>query len=136
MTLNWCIDISWTKPNIISVHHLCWRAADICQIKSMAWYLHWLPWMIAMRHCCTHASPKKFPVNSPSSCSVSPSPSALLYNFLFAFCVSCTTSQCCSNNILFDVMCCRTITCSVKNSPMRPRHSYSTSLLRKVAVGK
>lgn len=55
----------------MSLHDLCWTAADICQIKSMAWYLLCLPWMIATRPDRTHAPPKTFPVNSPSRRSVS-----------------------------------------------------------------
>lgn len=125
MTLNWCINISWTTPNIISVHHLCWRAADICQIKSMAWYLHWLPWMIAMRHCCAHASSKKFSVNSLSSCSVAPSPSALPYDFLFAFCVRWTACQCCSYNALFDVTCCNTMAFWKKDQYISTNKSFA-----------
>lgn len=66
MLLTGCGVMSLRKPNVISLHDLRWTAADTLQIKFMAWHRHWLPWMIATRLCCTHASSETLPVNSPS----------------------------------------------------------------------
>lgn len=60
--------IGWTLTNLTSIlsHDQCPTAADIYQIACMLWNLHWLLWLIATRHCCSHASP----VNTSPSFSV------------------------------------------------------------------